>query len=128
MFLVVEDDNCIHVYASPDVAAVAIEALDVDIVKAAFDEEARPYRVEWIEPNRHGKVLGVLSWSENGEYRFVVAGEPDPAALVATIRQATAILPRGARRVGQGARAPPGTMKGTKPPCSGSGRRAVLDC
>ena len=94
MFLVLEDDNCVHVYTSPEVAAVAIEPLAVDIVRAAFDEQARPYRVDWIAPNTYGKTLGILSWAENGEYRFVVAGEPDPSALLATIRNAEAILPK----------------------------------
>jgi hypothetical protein len=94
LFLVVEDDNCVHVYASPEAAAIAIEALDVDVVTAAFDDDARPYRVEWIRPNRHGKTLGILPWSVNGEYRFVPAGGPNPASLLATIRGATGILPQ----------------------------------
>lgn len=82
-----------YVYASPSEAALEIEALDVDIVRAAFDDEARPYRVEWIRPNRHGKILGALGWAQNGEYCFVIAGEPDPSGLVAAIREATAIFP-----------------------------------
>ena len=39
MFLTLLDDNCVHVYDSPDAAVVAIEALDVDLVRAAlFDQ------------------------------------------------------------------------------------------
>ena len=83
-----------YVYASPSETALEIEALDVDIVRAAFDDEARPYRVEWIRPNRHGKIVGALGWAQNGEYRFVIAGEPDPPALAAVIRGATAICPK----------------------------------
>lgn len=93
MFLVLEDDNCVHVYASAEEAAVAIEALDVDSVRAAFDEDARPYRVEWVRPNEHGKILGLLPWSENGEYRFLVSGKADPLSLLTVLREATAVIP-----------------------------------
>ena len=93
MFLVLEDDNCLYVHASPSEAALEIEALDVDTVRAAFDDEARPYRVEWIKPNRQGKILGAVGWAQNGEYCFVIAGESDVAGLVAAIREATAIFP-----------------------------------
>src|SRR5262245_23608815 len=100
MFLTLLDDNCVHVYDSPDAAAVAIEALDVDLVRAAFDEDARPYRVEWIRPNTRGKTLGILPWSANGEYRFVVAGDANATGLIAMIREASGILPeREARSV-----------------------------
>lgn len=94
MFLVLEDDNCVHVYDSAQAAAVAIEALDVEIVSAAFDDEARPYKVEWIRPNYHGKTLGVLPWAVNGEYRFVPSGGPDPSALAAVLKAATAVIPQ----------------------------------
>jgi hypothetical protein len=94
MFLTLLDDGCIHVYASPAAAATHIEALDVDlVVRAAFDDEARPYRAEWITPNTHGKLLGVVPWVANGEYRFVVSGERDAPGLIAVIRGAVAVLP-----------------------------------
>jgi hypothetical protein len=95
MFLVLEDDCCVHVYPSPQTAAMAIEALDVeDVVKAAFDEEGHPHRVEWIEPNRYRRIFGTSGSAVNGKYQFVVAGEPDPAALAAIIRQAREIFPK----------------------------------
>jgi hypothetical protein len=93
VFLVLEEDTCLYVYASPSDAVADIEALDVDTVRAAFDEEARPYRVEWIRPNRYGKIVGPLGWAQNGDYCFVIAGEPDPSELAAVIRRATAIFP-----------------------------------
>ena len=93
MFLVLEEDSCLYVYASPSEAAAGIEALDVDTVRAAFDDEARPYRVEWIRPNRQGKIVGSVGWAQNGEYCFVIAGEPNPSALAAVINEATAIFP-----------------------------------
>jgi hypothetical protein len=96
MFLTLLDDNCVHVHESPATAAIAIEGLDVDLVRAAFDQDARPYRIEWIRPNTHGKVLGILPWTANGAYRFVVAGEANPAALIAVIRDALGIFPKEA--------------------------------
>jgi hypothetical protein len=94
MFLTLLEDNCVHVYDSPDAAAVAIEPLDVGLVRAAFDQDARPYRVEWIRPNTHGKTLGILPWSVNGEYRFVMAGDSDATGLIAMIRDANGIFPK----------------------------------
>ena len=39
MLIVFEDDGCLHVYESPEAAALAIEGLDAeDTIRAAFDE------------------------------------------------------------------------------------------
>jgi hypothetical protein len=91
MFLILDEDNCVYVYSSPKSATLAIEALDVEVIKAAFDNEGRPYRVEWIRPNEYGKSLGLIPFAENGEYRFVLAGEPNNPAWLEMIRQAHSI-------------------------------------
>jgi hypothetical protein len=95
MFLTLLDDNCVHAHDSPEAAAIAIEPLDVDLVRAAFDQDGRPYRVEWLRPNTHGKTLGILPWSVNGNYRFVIAGEPDVPRLIAMIDGSDGIFPEG---------------------------------
>ncbi|HZS36848.1 MAG TPA: hypothetical protein VFF06_08480 [Polyangia bacterium] len=80
--LVLEDDGHLHVYRSPEAVAVAVEALDAEtVLRAVFDERGQRYRIEWTRPNRGG-VLGV----SNGVYRLVADGPPDPAALLALIR------------------------------------------
>ena len=94
MFLILEDDNWVRVYSSPEEAAAQIEPLDVEeTARRMFDADARPYRVEWIRSNRSGRCLGFLRWVENGEYRFVVAGPPDAARLLEMLRSASAIDP-----------------------------------
>jgi hypothetical protein len=98
MLLVLQDDGCVYAYASPEEAATDIEALDVEhVVWKVYDEQARPYRVEWLRPNRYGKTLGFLESAEGGEYRFVVAGPAEPAALLEMLREANEIFPDTAR-------------------------------
>ena len=92
LFLVLEDDDCIHVYSSPEEAAIEIEALDVEgCARTMFDTAGRPYRVEWIRPNRTGKLLGLLPWARNGDYRFLVCGPADPSALLEMLSRASGI-------------------------------------
>jgi hypothetical protein len=98
MFLVLEDDGCVHTYTSPDEAAQAIEALDVEgTVWKAYDDEARPYRVEWIKPNSYGKTFGFLTSMGNGEYRFVVAGPAEPVGLAEMLGEARGVFPETER-------------------------------
>ena len=98
MFLVLEHDGCVHTYTSPDEAVRAIEALDVEhTVWKAYDDEARPYRVEWVRPNRFGKTLGFLASAENGEYRFVVAGPAEPVGLAEMLAEARDVFPETER-------------------------------
>lgn len=100
MFLILEDDNCVWVYSSPEEAAAKIEPLDVEeTARSIFDADARPYRVEWIRPNRRGKLFGFLRWVENGQYRFVVAGPADGAGLLAMLRRASGVDPNREREV-----------------------------
>ena len=97
MFLVFADDTLIHVYNSPDKAVLEIGPVDVDTVRAAYDEQARPYRVHWNTPNRSRGALpgcltfGLVRWVPG--YRFEVSGDPDPDALVAAIRGASGVSP-----------------------------------
>jgi hypothetical protein len=94
MLLVLEDDDCIHVYASPEAVSLAIEPLDADAtIRAAFDESGVPYRIQWLSPNDGGRLLGILPWVENGRYRLVPAGSPDRAALAALIRPDRQVVP-----------------------------------
>ena len=98
MFLVLQNDGCVHAYGSPDEAAGAIGALDVErAVWKAYDAEARPYRVEWLEPNRYGKTVGFLKSEEGGTYRFAIAGPAEPDALAEMLGEARAVLPESAR-------------------------------
>lgn len=83
MFFVLEDDGCVHVYESAAAAALEIEALDAgDCIRRAFDDEARPYRVEWLKANKSGRWLWIVPWVENGQYRLVLAGPPDATAFL----------------------------------------------
>jgi hypothetical protein len=69
------------VFASAAAAATSIEALDIEVeLRAAFDEAGVPHRVEWLRANvRSGFAV------QNGEYRLVPSGSPDPLALLALI-------------------------------------------
>src|SRR5690349_4751975 len=82
MFIVLRDEPGLFVFESPTAAADHIEPPDAENeVRAAFDEGAVPYRVEWIRPNRLRKWLRGVGSVTFGEYRFVPAGPADPDAL-----------------------------------------------
>jgi hypothetical protein len=86
MFFLLEDDGCVHVYASAGEVASEIEALDAEgCIRAAFDAEARPHRIEWLRPDRVG-LDG--SYRLNGGYRLVPAGPPDREAFLALFTRA----------------------------------------
>ena len=81
MFLVLLDEPGLFVFPSPDEAVRAIEPPDAEsMVRAAFDDGAVSYRVHWICPNKHTRMLGIVPTVSFGEYRFVPAG-----ALVALL-------------------------------------------
>jgi hypothetical protein len=84
MFIVLLDEPALLVFPSCDEAARSIQPADAESeIRAAFDDEAVPYRVEWIRPNRYGQTLfGATALIEPGEYRFVPDGPTDPAGLV----------------------------------------------
>jgi hypothetical protein len=91
MFIVLLDEPGLFVFPSAAHAAREIEAIDAESeIRAAFDDAAVPYRVEWVQPNRYGKLLGLIECIEPGEYRFVPAGPSDPPALIALLEAHTA--------------------------------------
>lgn len=63
--------------------------------RAVFDEEARPYVIKWIRPNKEGRGLfGLFRMVENGVYTLVPSGPPDQAAFLCVIHDARAVEPR----------------------------------
>jgi len=82
MFIVLLDEPGLFVFESPDEAMRAIEPPDAESeIRAAFDDSAVPYGIEWTRPNHYGRVLGVVGTVSFGEYSFVPTGPPDPIAL-----------------------------------------------
>jgi hypothetical protein len=86
MFIVLLDEPLLFVFESPVHASDQIEPPDAEAaVRAAFDDDGVPYRVEWITPNEHTALptlFGSVSSVAFGEYRFIPAGPPDEHALV----------------------------------------------
>ena len=88
MFFVLEDDDCVHVYDASTDAVRSIEALDAEeCIRAAFDEEGRPYRIEWLKPNQYGRSLLGFQSVLNGQYDLVPAGPPEPASFLALLEK-----------------------------------------
>ena len=93
MFIVLLDEPGLFVFNSAADAVREIEPPDAESeIRAAFDDAAVPYRVEWIRPNRRSKALGVLRLVEFGEYHFVPAGQADPEALLALLEKHSALV------------------------------------
>ncbi len=84
MLIVLLDEPGLFVFPSAVDAVREIEPIDAESeLRAAFDEAAVPYRVEWVRPNRQRRTLfGLLKSIEPGAYRLVPAGPADPTALV----------------------------------------------
>ena len=86
MFIVLLDEPMLFVFDSETHAAGAIEPPDAESeIRAAFDDEGVPYRVEWITPNEHKKLptlFGSVASVSFGEYQFVPAGPADLPALI----------------------------------------------
>jgi hypothetical protein len=88
MILTIEDDGCLHLYDSLDAVVLNTESLDAEeCLRAVFDEWGQRYAIEWIEPNKRGRI-----GATNGRYRLVASGEPDWGGLKAAIDEAG---PRG---------------------------------
>jgi len=86
MFIVLLDEPGLFVFDSPEAAVREIEPPDAENkVRAAFDDEGVPYRVEWIRPNQHNALFGSVGTVQFGEYRFAPAGPPDIPAFVALL-------------------------------------------
>lgn len=87
MFIVLLDEPGLFVFPSSAAAERDIEAIDAETeIRAAFDESAIPYRVEWVVPNRRQKFLFLTSIVP-GEYCFAPAGLADPSALIALLEK-----------------------------------------
>ncbi len=84
MLIILLDESALFVYPSAAPAEHDIEAIDAEEeIRAAFDDSAVPYRVEWIRPNNREKILfGLFTSIMPGKYRLVPAGPAEPAALV----------------------------------------------
>jgi hypothetical protein len=88
MFIVLLDEPGLFVFHSAADAVQAIEPPDAESeIRAAFDDAAVPYRVDWTRPNQYGKALGIVKTVIFGEYRFVPTGPPDPAALISLLEE-----------------------------------------
>ena len=76
------DEPGLFVFPSAAAAVREIEPIDAEQeIRAAFDEAAIPYRINWIRPNRRRRLLGLVESVVNGQYELVPAGPPDPQAL-----------------------------------------------
>ena len=85
MIIVLLDEPGLFVFQSAADAAREIEPIDAESeIRAAFDDSAVPYRIQWLRPNQHRprRLVGFLESIQPGEYRLVPAGPPDPAALI----------------------------------------------
>jgi hypothetical protein len=87
MLIVQLDEPGLFVFSSTAEAVRALEPIDAESkLRAAFDEGAVPYRVNWLQPNRESRVLfGLLRSVAQGRYELVPAGPPQPAALRALL-------------------------------------------
>lgn len=82
------DDDCVHVYASPEDVVRSTEGLDAEeSIRSALDELGRPYRVVWLEPNHCGPSLLGIRAAQSGRYALVPSGAPNPDALRGLLRQ-----------------------------------------
>jgi hypothetical protein len=89
MVFVLGDDLVLDVYDGPADVPEAVEGLDIeDAALAIWDDRGQRYAVEWIWPNRYGRLLGLISWGESGSYRLRPDGPPDPEAARAAVRRA----------------------------------------
>ena len=84
MLTILLDEPGLFVFDSPADAVNGIEPIDAESeIRAAFDETAIPYKVEWITRNRTSKfAFGLFTSVDQGEYRLVPAGPANPAALI----------------------------------------------
>jgi len=84
MLIVLLDEPGLFVYTARELARVSLEPPGAwSEVRAAFDEQGVPYRVEWIRKTRSRFDL----FSPLGRYRWVASGPPDPVALIRLIEQ-----------------------------------------
>ncbi len=84
MLIALMDEPVLFVFESIAQAKIEIEPPDAAAeIRALYDQDAIPYRVVWIRPNRIRRFLfGLFSTVEYGEYSIVPAGVPNPAGLL----------------------------------------------
>jgi hypothetical protein len=88
MFILLLDEPCLFVFPSEFDVQCEVEPPDAeDTIRAAFDENAVPYRLEWTTPNRRQRWFFGLESIRFGHYRLVPAGPPNRAALLALLEQ-----------------------------------------
>jgi len=81
VIIVLLDESALFVFDSIDDAVGYIEPVDAEReLRAAYDDSAVPYAVEWVTRNRGG-FTGFL-FGPPDEYRLVPAGPPDRPALI----------------------------------------------
>ena len=91
MVLVLWDDSTLDVYETPADVWQSVEGLDVETALEMCDERGQRYVVEWIYPNRYGRILWLLEWCESGIYRLRAEGEPNPALPVSLVERAVCL-------------------------------------
>jgi hypothetical protein len=88
MLILLMDEPVLFVYSSVEDAVRDIEPPDIESeLRAAFDDNAIPYQVEWIRPSRRSRGSFGLSSVDFGEYRLVPAGPPDRAKLLELLEE-----------------------------------------
>jgi hypothetical protein len=94
MILVLEDDGCLHVYASIQEVVMAVEGLDAEeTLRAVFDHRGQRFAIRWLSPNRVSRAFLGISTAESGEYVLEPCGAPDPGALLQVMTGAEMVLP-----------------------------------
>ena len=94
MILVLEDDGCLHVYASIQDLVMEVEGLDAEeTLRAVFDDRGQRFAIRWLSPNRVSQAFLGISTAESGEYVLEPCGAPDPSALLQAMRDAEMVLP-----------------------------------
>ncbi|MCA9506637.1 MAG: hypothetical protein KC616_26355 [Myxococcales bacterium] len=83
MLIALLDEPVLFVFETTNAALREIEPPDAENeIRALFDDQAVPYKIEWSAPNRRrNSLFGLLRSVEFGSYRFVPSGPPDPQAL-----------------------------------------------
>lgn len=80
MILAFLEDGTLELHETEAAAVAAYEGVDVESgVVSFYADDGTPLAPEFTARNRHGKLLGLLRWSESGAYRLVpsVGGTAD---------------------------------------------------
>lgn len=89
MILVLFEDQSVEVYESPEQVPDSVEGLTMeDSVLEMCDERGQRQVAEWVHPNRHARLFGVIRWSDSGAFRLRLEGGPDPQNVRSLIGRA----------------------------------------